>query len=296
MYLDYFDFKIAPFSLTAQMRAFFKTPQHSIILNSLLKAIDVDEFLIKVTGEVGTGKTLIGHLLAKTLSKDHNVAYLPHPCVSELDLLRALATDLGLGKCLTLSRLQLIKKLEEFVINSHSQGKRVVVILDEVQSLDDKSLEMIRILTNLETSEKKLVQVVLLGQPELDEILSQKKWRQLKQRIVHHFFLDPLTPQMTKEYISFRLFHAGHTGKKLFSRSAIGAISRISKGVPRAINVLCHRALLIAYSKGKSKVNLLDVWQAHHSDKRLTSSTYLSTAIVGTILGALTFHFIGAQL
>lgn len=289
MYLEYFNFHSQPFSLSTQIKAFFKTPQHSTILNSTINSLEHDEFLIKITGPVGTGKTLIGHMLAKILKREHNVAYLPHPCGDSLSLLQSITSDLGFENVATQGMGELMGRLEEFLAIEHAQGRRVIFILDEVQTFDEHSLEMVRMLTNLEVGGKKLVQLVLFGQTELDDILNKHRWRQLKQRIVHHFYLEPLSPELTGEYIKFRQFHAGSTQGNHFNRLATKAVIFFSQGVPRAINVLCHKALLMAYVKGKRKVGLSEVIEAHFSSKRKNNSFKIfSYALLGLSLALIT--------
>lgn len=293
MYLDYFDLESQPFSINAQPGFFLKTPQHSLVFNSIVTAIEEDNFLIKVVGEVGMGKTLLSQVLAKSFLRNHYVAHLPQPSANSSGLLKQIAKELGITNYSRASIGQINQKIVSFVKQAGEEKKRVIVIIDEVQSLAPRTLQMIRLLTNMQFHDKSLIQIILFGQPELDEILKQKKLRQLKQCIVHHFFLDPLNKDMTKEYIAYRLFNAGYKGKMIFSSFALQAIARLSHGIPRAINLLCHKALLITYAKRKKNVSFIDVWQAYRIDKTSPEFGRFSIVFLSILFSTLTFVTLG---
>ncbi len=248
MYLEHFGLRELPFSLTPNTSFFYDRGSHKEALNVLLLALKSGEGFIKITGEVGTGKTLICRKLLNSLGEDFVIAYIPDPFLHAGALRRALATELGLsGNC---TAEKLTQFLTERLLSINAQGKRVVVLLDEAQALPDDSLEAVRLLTNLETERHKLLQVVLFGQPELDQRLDQAHLRQLKQRITFSYRLHPLNQAEVREYLQHRLRISGFQGGTLFSPWALRGLATASRGIPRLVNILAHKALMAAYGEG----------------------------------------------
>jgi MSHA biogenesis protein MshM len=248
MYLEHFKLSVSPFSLAPNTEFFCELPTHQEALNVLLFSLKQGDGFIKIIGEVGTGKTLLCRILLNKLDENFVTAYIPNPEQSGYGLRRALAHELGL--VIEGDSSQLTEIINQRLLELHKQGKNTVLIVDESQALPDECLETIRLLTNLETEERKLLQVVLFGQEELETKLNKNSMRQLKQRIVFSYRLRPLTKEETNLYLSHRLAKAGHTFGKLFSPRAKKKLYRASHGLPRVLNVLCHKALLISYGRG----------------------------------------------
>jgi MSHA biogenesis protein MshM len=250
MYLEHFGLREAPFSLTPDPSYFFNHPGHRQALNVLLVALRTGEGFIKITGEVGTGKTLLCRKLLEVLQEEFVTAYLPNPLLAPRELYHAVAAELGLEPPSDSSFHQLLKLLTDALVARSAEGKQVVVILDEVQAMPNKSLEALRLLSNLETEKRKLLQIVLFGQPELDTRLDQAALRQLRQRITFSYRLEPLTREVLRDYVAHRLLVAGHQGGALFNSQAIEMLYRASRGIPRLVNILCHKAMLAAFGRG----------------------------------------------
>ncbi len=263
MYLHHFGLNEPPFTLTPDTEFFFNQGSHQDALNVLLVALHNREGFIKVTGEVGTGKTLICRQLLNMLGDDYFTAYLPNPFLNPTALRMALAEELGIEFARNIGQHRLLKLITDRLIELAGLGKQVVLLLDEAQAMPDDSLEALRLLTNLETEKRKLLQVVLFGQPELDTRLGQRKFRQLKQRIVFSYQLSPLDRHALGEYVCHRMQIAGYMkGRTLFSAAAIRELHRSSRGIPRLANVLCHKALMSAYGTGETVVARVHVRRA----------------------------------
>lgn len=255
MYLQHFGLREAPFSLTPDTSYFFAYGHYADALNTLLVALRSGEGFIKVVGEVGTGKTLLCRKLLNTMDKDFVTAYIPNPMVTPSGLQAGLATELGV----TLSNrpyglYQLQKLITDRLIELTAEGKKVVLCLDEAQAMPIDTLETLRLLTNLETEKYKLLQVVLFGQPELDERLKSRQVRQLKQRITFSYRLEPIDRDGLDSYVSHRLVVAGYQGGALFELQAMRTLYKCSRGIPRLINILCHKAMMAAYGRGDTTV------------------------------------------
>jgi len=259
MYLYHFGLRELPFTLTPNTDFFLNLKPHVEALQVLMTALKQGEGFIKVTGEVGTGKTLICRKLLNELPKDFSVAYIPNPFLTPSELRWAVATELGLKYSQNIDQQQLIHMLQQHLLNLSAQGKAVVVILDEAQALPDESLEALRLFTNLETERRKLLQVVLFGQPELDQRLASTQFRQLRQRITFSYQLRSMTPAEVVHYIDYRIKVAGHQGQPVFLPSQANKIAKASRGVPRLVNILCHKALLLCFGGGKFQVSEQDV-------------------------------------
>jgi MSHA biogenesis protein MshM len=255
MYQHYFGLKEAPFSLTPDTEFFYSYAAHQEALNVLLVALRSGEGFIKVTGEVGTGKTLVCRKLMGLLEEDFVVAYIPNPQLNPNALRAALADELGIEFARNIGQHRLLKMITDRLVELSSAGKRVVVLIDEAQAMPEETLEALRLLTNLETEKFKLMQVVMFGQPELDKRLNQESVRQLKQRITFSYQLKPLDKENIGSYIQHRLVIAGYEGSELFTSRAIREISRASRGIPRLINILSHKAMLAAFGQGAKSID-----------------------------------------
>lgn len=249
MYLYHFGLRELPFSLTPNTQFFLQLAPHVEALQVLHTALAAGEGFIKVCGEVGTGKTLLCRKLLNELGANYQVAYLPNPCLKADELRRSVASELGIKPRDGVSLTELIS---EKLLELAQQGKQVVLILDEAQALPDESLEALRLFTNLETERSKLMQVVLFGQPELDRRLAQAQFRQLRQRITFSYQLRKLTLEESCCYIEHRLQVAGYQGNGLFSWQQFAWLHKASGGVPRILNVLCHKTLMLAYGAGQT--------------------------------------------
>lgn len=261
MYEVHFGLTEKPFSLTPNPRFLYLSRTHQEALAHLRYGLGNRIGFIAVTGEVGTGKTTILRQLFGQLDETRfRLAMIFNPCLSAMELLRNVNREFGLP-ARKRSNLALVEELNRFLLGENHAGRIPVLVIDEAQNLDADVLEQIRLLSNLETDSDKLIQIVLVGQPELDELLDRPDLRQLAQRIAVRCRLDPLDQQETCGYVSHRLQVAGVFGD-LFDVKALAAVFRWSGGVPRLINVLCDRSLLCAYAGGRHRVSLADVRQS----------------------------------
>lgn len=254
LYLRHFGLQQTPFSLTPNTAFYVDLPQHHEALEVLTTALNVGEGFIKVTGEVGTGKTMLCRKLMNEAPGDWVIAYIPDPYLSPVELRWAFATELGLKQSDTIDNQQLVQLLQHCLVALAAEGKRVVLIIDEAQALPDDTLEALRLLTNLETEQRKLLQVVLFGQPELDKRLASYKFRQLRQRVSFSYFLRGMSYYEVQAYISARVDIAG-VRQPLFSPGALKAIWKYSRGIPRLVNVLSHKGLMLAFGENKLQVD-----------------------------------------
>ncbi len=256
MYLAFFGLRELPFNNTPDTGFFFAHASCREALNTLLVAARSGEGFIKVVGEVGTGKTL---LCRKFLSElDHRAfitAYIPNPYLEPMTLLFAVADELQIAYPEDVNQHQLLKLLTRCLVGSYAAGRRVVLTLDEAQAMPVETLEALRLLSNLETERRKLLQIVLFGQPELDARLREPAVRQLKQRIGFACRLAPLDRAGVADYVAHRLNVAGYTGPRLFTERALARVFRASRGVPRLVNILAHKAMMAAFGEGAREVN-----------------------------------------
>ncbi len=250
MYLEHFDMREMPFALTPDTSYFYSYGGYQEALNVLLVALRSGEGFLKISGEVGTGKTLLCRKLLNTLDDDFVTAFLPNPCLTPAGLRMALADELEINYARNMGQHRILKLINDRLIELNAEGRQVVLLLDEAQALPDDSMEALRLLTNLETEKTKLLQVVLFGQPELDERLAQSKLRQLRQRITFSYDLNAIDRVGIEGYLAHRLLVAGYHGRPLFGSDAMDALHQCSQGVPRVINVLANKALMVAYGKG----------------------------------------------
>lgn len=248
MYLDYFGLQRHPFLITPDPSMFCPGGGRGEILDALIYAITSGEGIIKVVGEVGSGKTMLCRILEERLPKSVEIVYLANPRLSPADILYAIAFELKLPVTSATERLLVMQHLQNYLLGQHGAGRSVVVFVEEAQGMPTETLEEIRLLSNLETHRHKLLQIVLFGQPELDNNLRKRNIRQLKERITHSFFLAPLGALDVAEYIRFRLQAAGCSRSGLFLPKAERMIARASCGLIRRVNILADKALLAAYA------------------------------------------------
>lgn len=245
MYKAHFGLTEAPFGLTPNTQFYHPLVPHFEALQVLTTALASGEGFIKVTGEVGTGKTLICRKLLNELGDDYVIAYLPNPYLTPNEMRSAVASELGIDA--SLDQHQLTEALNHQLIALSAQAKQVVLLIDEAQMLPHETLEALRLISNLETESKKLMQVVLFGQPELDLRLKQDNLRQLRQRITFSYQLRPLLINETASYVEHRLAVSGYRGAPLFEPRALRVLHQASGGIPRLINVLAHKCLMLSY-------------------------------------------------
>lgn len=301
MYLKHFHLSEFPFGITPDTDFFFSSEGAQDALNTLLIAARTGEGFIKITGEVGTGKTLLCRKLIQILQKDFRIAYIPNPYLEPRALFMELASELeaNIDPNAKLEQHQLLKALTLRLIDIiRHEKKRVVICLDEAQAMPIETLEAMRLLTNLETEKRKLLQVVIFGQPELEHKLNHPAIRQLKQRITFDYHLLPLSRDELDFYVHHRLLVAGYQGGRLFSRMAMLMVERKTRCVPRLVNVVAHKALLSAYGKGKRKVGMLDVLAAANDTASLRGGgvtralTYVCVVIVGCGVAGLGWFYL----
>jgi len=253
MYLSHFGLNEPPFRITPHTEFFFSGANRGATLEALLYAITHDEGIVKVTGEVGSGKTMLCRVLVERLPKHVETIYLANPSLSRDEILHVIAADLQID-----SRDErvtiLLRSLQEKLIKLYAAGRRVVVLIDEAHAMPLETLEEIRLLSNLESNRHKLLQIVLFGQPELDEHLGLPNMRQLKERITHSFRLEPLIRSDIDSYVDFRMRAAGYRGPSLFMPQAMKRIARASVGLTRRINILADKSLLAAFADGEHQV------------------------------------------
>lgn len=254
MYRHHFGLREMPFGITPDTSFFFACSNYQQALNTLLVAAKNGEGFIKITGEVGTGKTLLCRKFMASLDDGFVTAYIPNPYLEPRTLMLALADELEIFLERDIDQYHLLKAINHRLLILAREGKRVLLCLDEAQAMPLESLEALRLLTNLETEKRKLLQIVLFGQPELDQKLQQDAIRQLAQRITFHYHLGPLTRDDLEFYLSHRLSVAGFTGSRLFGRDAVKLLSAASGGIPRLVNILAHKSLMAAYGEGKQQV------------------------------------------
>lgn len=254
MYYEHFGLTQAPFKITPNTDFFFGGGNRGPILEALIYAITQGEGIVKVTGEVGSGKTMLCSMLQNKLPEQVETVYLANPSVSPQEILHAIAFEMQLDIARDAGRLAVMHAIQAYLLQRHAEGKRVVLFVEESQGMPIETLEEIRLLSNLETKSDKLLQIVLFGQPELDDNLRENRIRQLKERITHSFRLEPLTAPETREYLMFRLRAAGYRGPDLFTDAMVREIARISGGLTRRINLITDKALLAAFSENTHSI------------------------------------------
>lgn len=262
MYSRHFSLREAPFSITPDSAFFYPHEGAQAALNMLLVALRSGEGFLKIVGEVGCGKTVLCRQLLNTLQGECVTAYIPNPDMGPDDLLMALTHELNVDVAPPLNRHTVLNALRGCLLKHAETGRPVVVCIDEAQAIPLRTVESLRLLSNLETEKRKLLQIVLLGQPELDEKLSRPEIRQLLQRITFSEYLGPMMAQRVPAYLAHRMATAAlsnATDTKVFEADAAQAIARFSGGVPRLINVLAHKCLMLAYGENEHRVNVRHV-------------------------------------
>jgi type II secretory pathway predicted ATPase ExeA len=266
MYYSYFGLDQPPFRITPDTRLFFPGGNRGVVLEALVYAILSGEGIVKVVGEVGSGKTMLCRMLETELPEKVEIIYLANPSLLPGDILHAIAFELGISLNPADGKLEVMHTLHSYLLDKHMENRRVVMFVEEAQGMPIETLEEIRLLSNLETQKEKLLQIVLFGQPELDQKLAQQEIRQLKDRITYSFYLNPFTTEQVREYLNTRLRACGYNGMELFSTGAIRALEHYSHGLLRRINILADKALLAAYAANEIKVSAKHVALAAKDD------------------------------
>jgi general secretion pathway protein A len=260
MYNDFYGFRESPFNITPDPRFLFFSRRHQEAFDHLLFGIRERKGFIQLTGEVGAGKTTLSRAFLEHLGDRYKTALILNPRLTPFQLLKAILVELGLSP--RRDRASCLKELNDFLLEQVAAGRDVVLLIDEAQDMDRQLLEEVRLLSNLETDQRKLLQIALIGQPELRDILDHRGLRQLRQRITVRYHLDSLSAEETEHYIRYRLHVAGANSTPLFSRGALRQIYRYSRGVPRLINAVCDKALLCGYVEGQPELGTRHVRRA----------------------------------
>lgn len=255
MYLNYFRLHREPFTLSPSLELYCDLPGHQGAIRLLNYGLSQGECLMKITGDVGVGKTLLCRKLLESLGEEYISCYIFNPYFSAEELLKAIATDMGLEAAESKQRFDLVTTINEKLIEHHKAGKKVVVLIDESHLLTDEALEVLRLLTNLETSSRKLLHIILIGQQELNDRLNRPALRQINQRISYAYCIGGIDREHTQKYVMRRLLASGHDGGDLFSQGALRLLHNTSLGIPRVINILCNKSLLLACGTGESVVS-----------------------------------------
>lgn len=261
MYQQHFSLSEMPFSLTPDTQFFLGQQSHRNALNTMLVALRHSEGFIKVVGEVGTGKTLLCRKLLDALGEQVITAYIPNPYLTPLELKGLVAREIGADFDESMPADQALLALNHRLLELAADNRHVVLVIDEAQAMPRETIEALRLLTNLETPKRKLLQVVLFGQPELDQLLARDDLRQLKQRIVFNENLKPFSVQGAVSYLRHRLIAAG-AERDVFSSGALLLLAKASGGIPRLLNILAHKAMISAYGRGEFQVRWVDVTRA----------------------------------
>jgi len=280
MYLDHFGLKEPPFRITPDTDFFFQGANRGATLEALLYAITHDEGIVKVSGEVGSGKTMLCRVLMERLPATVETIYLANPSLSRDEILFAIGDELKL-QLEKGQTTRILRALQEHLIQLFGEGRRVVVLIDEAHAMPDETLEEIRLLSNLESNRHKLLQIVLFGQSELDEHLDTAGMRQLRERITQSFHLEPLVRSDIENYIDFRMRAAGYRGPKVFNPRAIKLIASASQGLTRRVNILSDKALLAAYAAGTHAVTQAEARRAVRDTEFYRARTGMQRVWIG---------------
>lgn len=300
MYLQHFGLRELPFSLTPNTQFFLNMASYHKAYNMLMVSLANAEGFIKIVGEVGTGKTMLCRKVLNTLEEDKEAyitAYIPNPVLSPKGLFLAFAEELNIEIDQDVGHHRLLKAITEKLVEYSANNKQVVLFIDEAHAMPEQTLEALRLLTNIETEQVKLFQVVLFAQPELDISLSQPSLRQLRQRITFSFEIEALDREGVERYVVHRVATAGYNGPFLFSKRALDYLYRASDGIPRVINILCHKALMVAFGKGERTVQVDHIKSAAEDTEgvELPSFNYRPAflAITGLAVGAAIVFYLG---
>lgn len=303
MYYAHFGLKEPPFKITPNTEVFYTGGKRGAVLDALIYAITNGEGIVKVVGEVGSGKTMLCRMLQTMLPEKVESIYLANPSVAPEDILHAIAFEFQLKLPRNAGRLKVMQVLQSHLLARHTAGKQVVIFVEEAQGMPLATLEEIRLLSNLETNHDKLLQIVLFGQPELDENLNQTHIRQLRERITHSFNLAPLEPKEIGEYLIFRLRAAGYFGPHLFTKSAVNAIASSAQGLVRRVNILADKALLATFADNLYQVTPKQVRaaikdsefgleQSKVAVKKSQLVMWATLLLIGLMLGYLVSYFL----
>lgn len=302
MYLQHFGLRELPFSLTPNTHFFLNMASYHKAYNMLMVSLANAEGFIKIVGEVGTGKTMLCRKVLNTLEEDKEnyvTAYIPNPVLSPKGLFLAFAEELNIEIDQDVGHHRLLKAITEKLVEVSAENKQVVLFIDEAHAMPEQTLEALRLLTNIETEQVKLFQVVLFAQPELDVLLSQPSLRQLRQRITFSFEIEALDRDGVERYVVHRLATAGYNGPFLFSKRALDFLYRTSDGIPRVINILCHKALMVAFGKGERTVQIDHVKSAADDTEGVSvpSVNYMPAmiAVAGLAVGAVLIYYLGGM-
>src|SRR5271155_2483562 len=261
MYLEYYGLKQAPFDITPNPRFLFHSAKHREAFNHMLYGIRERKGFVQLTGEVGAGKTTLCRALLEQLDAHFSTALILNPVLNADELMKAIATEFGLnvkGR----DRLETVSAIGEFLLRQIEHGKETVLIIDEAQNLTEDLLEQVRLLSNIETDDRKLLQIVLLGQPELRDRLNSPRLKQLRQRITVRFHLAPLTSVEVAQYIQHRLQVSGAHGRPVFTMPAVWRVFNYSRGIPRLVNAVCDKALLAGFVRRSDRITFSMVGRA----------------------------------
>ncbi len=265
MYLEHFGLNELPFSLTPNTQFFLNMASYHKAYNMLMVSIANREGFIKVVGEVGTGKTMLCRKVLNTLEEKKDLyvtSYIANPVLSPKGLFLAFAEELGLESDADTGHHSLLKRITSRLMELSAENKQVILFIDEAHAMPEKTLEALRLLTNIETEKVKLFQVVLFAQPELDEQLAQQSLRQLQQRITFSYRLESLDRDGVERYVTHRMATAGYNGPAVFSKRALNYLYGATKGIPRLVNILSHKAMMAAFGKGERTIDLDHVRRA----------------------------------
>ncbi|MEM7206630.1 MAG: AAA family ATPase [Pseudomonadota bacterium] len=297
MYDEFFDLKRPPFRITPDTSLFYSGAKRGAVLDGLVYAVLNGEGIVKVVGEVGSGKTMLCRMLEVRLPRHVEIVYIANPSLSPENILQVIAFELKVVVDANVSKLEAMQKLQGLLMRRHAEGKQIVVFIEEAQSMPLATLEEVRLLSNLETQESKLMQVVLFGQPELDDNLSDNSIRQLRERITHSFNLEPLMTDEVCEYLNFRMWVSGYRGQDMFVESIAKLVADYSQGMIRRINILADKVLLAAYADNTRTISRKHVLVAAHDSQFVPRKPERSrwpllvglSCAVGILAGGITF-------
>ncbi|MFN3162437.1 MAG: ExeA family protein [Pseudohongiellaceae bacterium] len=302
MYLQHFGLRELPFSLTPNTQFFLNMASYHKAYNMLMVSLANAEGFIKIIGEVGTGKTMLCRKVLNTLEEDKDnyvTAYIPNPVLSPKGLFLAFAEELNINIDQDVGHHRLLKAITERLVDYSAHNKQVVLFIDEAHAMPEQTLEALRLLTNIETEQVKLFQVVLFAQPELDSLLSQPSLRQLRQRITFSFQIEALDRDGVERYVAHRLATAGYNGPSLFSKRALDFLYKTSDGIPRVVNILCHKALMVAFGKGERTVQIEHFKSAAEDTEGVILPSFnfkpAMIAVAGLAVGAALVFYLGGN-
>jgi MSHA biogenesis protein MshM len=286
MYEEYFGLKRPPFKITPDTSLFYEGGKRGDILAALVYAVHRGEGIIKVVGEVGSGKTMLCRMLQVKLPKTVEIVYIANPSVSAEDILFVIAHELELPVTRNASKHEVMHLLQDYLLQRHMEDRQVVLFVEEAQGMPLETLEEIRLLSNLETDQNKLLQIILFGQPELDENLAETSIRQLRERITHHFNLSPLTHEEIHKYLNFRMREVGYTGPELIDQAIAMRVEKYSDGLLRRINIIADKILLSAFAEGTHSLSAKHVMAAVEDSNYISTrpSWYISTWFRGSMI------------